>query len=405
MSSRTRAAPEGRALRGGAARVQGVPGRTDVLLFGAGYGAGHNHAGAAVAEALGELRPGWSTVFVDYLRFFPPAVASATVSLYSLLARRWPVAYGFAHGVTSRMAGGPAWRTVVHSLGRAELRGMVHLLRPRVIVCTHPLPAGVLSDLRGRGEPLPAVVSVVTDHGLHGEWIQPHVHRYCVPTPELAAFLAQRGIDPERVRVTGIPVRADFRRPLERARARRRQGLAAGERLVLFLTSANGLMGGVVSACRALLALPEEFRLTVVCGRDRSLLPRLSALAARRGRGRMRALGFRPDVAELMAAADLLVTKAGGITTAEALALGLPSVIYRPTPGQETPNAALLERRGAALVARSPRELAEAVGRLLARPEERRRLASAAVSLGRPDAALRVAGEVIDLCDRAPRPA
>jgi processive 1,2-diacylglycerol beta-glucosyltransferase len=384
----------------GAAEAGPAP-TEEILILSAGYGAGHNQAAAAVAEAVEVLSPKTAVRVVDYLRFFPLGLAPATVGIYRGLTKWAPTAYGGLYRLTSVMAHLRLWQLVEYGVGRERLATALRDRPPAVILCTHPLPLGVLGELRRRGAPSVPLAGVMTDFVGHDEWVKPFVDRYYAPTETMARYLAQGGVPAAKLVVTGIPVRRPFWTPTPPDAARRRLGFAPDVPVVLFLTSALGTLGRVPAAVRALLALPLPFRLVVVTGGDRGLYQKLAAWGI--DPGRLTVLGFEERVAELMAAADVVVTKGGAITLSEALALARPVVVWRPVPGQEAGNARWLARRGACRIAGDARVLAETVADLLTHAEERESLAAGARALGRPRAALAVAEDLLALVRRSRR--
>jgi processive 1,2-diacylglycerol beta-glucosyltransferase len=376
--------------------VRGWPEPTepvDVLLVGAGFGRGHNQSAWAVREALDRVWPGVRAYVLDYLDLFP-ALGPFTAKGYVAITKYWPRAYGFLHDLTGQMAPHPAWRDAVGQVGERDFWTLVERLKPSVLVLTHPLPATVVAGWRRAELSVPPTVLVVTDYSVHPQWAQTGLDRYFVPNQEVRDTLRRAGVDAACIEVTGIPVRQPFWEPPARETARSRWNLAPSDPVVVFLGSALGGLGGVASACRRLAVRIPEARLIVVTGRDRRLKAQLDDFARRVGDGRIRVLGYVTDVAGLLAAADVLISKAGGLTLAEALAVGVATVIYRPIPGHEQDNAAWLVRRQAALVTGRPDELADAVRAVLQDPERRAALAGAARALGRPRAALAVAEAV-----------
>lgn len=362
------------------------------LILTAGYGAGHNQAGHAVAEALRELDPRLHVICQDYLEWIPRSVASATVDLYRWLCRSWPRGYGWVYDTTGRLQAYRWWRRVAYQLGQPRLRRWLARHMPSAIVCTHPLPMGAISLIRQAGGLTPAVVAVVTDYVLHPEWAQPHLDHYCVPTPEVAQALVAQGIPADRIEVTGIPVRPGFARPVKARAADPLPGLQ-----VLFMTSALGTLSGVVEVCRQLWSLPLPARWVVIAGQDRALYANLTDLAHRLHKPSVQVLGWVDSVWEWMLSADLLITKAGGLTVAEALACGKPLLLLPPLPGQEAGNASWLERQGAARVARSGAEVASLAYELLSRPDQLETLAAQSRRLARPNAAFQVAQAALHL--------
>jgi processive 1,2-diacylglycerol beta-glucosyltransferase len=236
---------------------------------------------------------------------------------------------------------------------------------------------------------------VLTDYAVHSQWIHPHVDLYCVASEEVRAGLVDRGVPAQRIRVTGIPVDPAFAEPLDRREVARRLGLEPARTTVLVMAGAYAMLGGILEVHRVLLTLPHRVQAVFVCGRDQALVERLRQRSRRRPDFHVH--GFVSNVHEWMAAADLLVTKAGGITVSEALVRELPMVIYRPIPGQEEWNTRMLVTAGAAHVARGPEELARVLERLLADPAALESMRAAARRVRRPNAAREAAEAILQL--------
>ncbi|MBM4099194.1 MAG: hypothetical protein FJ260_04440 [Planctomycetes bacterium] len=177
-------------------------------------------------------------------------------------------------------------------------------------------------------------------------------------------------------------------------------GLRGGARPRVLLTGGGFGIGDIEATAAALLRTLRSADVTVVCGRNEALEAGMRALAASwpagDGRGNsLEVLGYTKEMHRIMAGADVLVGKPGGLTTTEAKALGLPMVLLRPIPGQEERNAQVLVESGAAVRTRGPIDAAEAVARLLAEPSALRAMAGAAAANSRPLAAFDVARRVM----------
>src|SRR6185503_2952781 len=226
------------------------------------------------------------------------------------------------------------------------------------------------------------IVCVVTDFEAHALWMEPSVDLYCVAAEETKARLVARKVDGEGVVVTGIPIGGRFSQPIDAAIVRRRRGLRDDLPTVLVLGGGFG-MGPVAEILGSLDSIEREFQIVVVAGRNADLR---RELAAQDRRHPTHVLGFVTNMHEMMAVADLIVSKPGGLTTAEALALGKPLFILNPIPGQEAANSDFLLERGAAAKVNRVEDLPFRVDRLLGSPKLKE-MAASARALGRPDAA------------------
>jgi processive 1,2-diacylglycerol beta-glucosyltransferase len=377
-----------------------LPGeRHDVLILSARYGEGHWQAAAAVREALGRFG---NPLMLDYIELANPALNRTARRVYIASIKHFPRGYGWFYRKTSALPPYSRFNHLVNGLGRQRLLDLIAQVRPSVVVSTFPVQAGVLSELRQAGRADVAAVTVITDNTVHSQWVHPHTDLYCVSSEEVAGLLSAQGVPPERVAVTGIPLRAAFARRVDAAEVRRRYRFDPSLPIVLVMSGAFGALGGVVDACRVLTHLGLPLQVVVVAGKDKQLLARLQRM-----KGHLpypvHTFGYVEQIADFMSAASILVTKAGGVTTAEALALGLPMVIYRAIPGQEEANAAYLCRHGAAVSARQQEDLAAACRELLGNPERLAAMAAAAGRMGRPRASAEIASMVLRLAAEPPR--
>jgi processive 1,2-diacylglycerol beta-glucosyltransferase len=371
------------------------------VILSARYGAGHWQAAAAIRDALHASFPGHDPLLVDYMDLVNPALNRTIQSLYLASIKHFPGGYGWFYRATSTIAPDSPFQSLLNSLGREQMARLIDATTPRVLVSTFPTQAGVLSDMRRLGQCRIPTITVITDNTVHSQWIHPNTDLYCVSSAEVAGALTARGVPDHRIAVTGIPIRQAFIHPIDTAEVRRRQRWHPHLPVVLVMSGAFGALGGVGEACRTLTHMHRPLQLVVVCGRDRQLANRLQR-QVRHFPYPVHVYGYVEAIADFMATAELLVTKAGGVTTAEALALGLPVVIFRPIPGQEKANADYLEDHGAGVLAHTTDELRELCDALLRDAERRASMRRAARDLGRPHAARDVARRALDMAGFAP---
>ncbi len=263
--------------------------------------------------------------------------------------------------------------------------------RPHCLVCTQAVPVGLLAALKERGKIRVPLVGILTDFGVHKYWISPHVDLYLVPTSEVRRRMVRLGVAESKIRVTGIPVDPHFASRGDRRAERVALGLSPHRPTVLVMGGNYGL-GPLEDAVHALRRLSVGLQLVVVCGNNRRLLREMHRHFAEDRH--VRVLGHTRAVHRLMDAADLLISKPGGLTTSEALAKGLPMVMIQPIPGQEERNAQYILRHGAAVRADTLDDLVDVVQKLLTDRGRLDRLRENGGLLARPWAA-RDAAEAI----------
>ena len=365
-----------------------------VLLLSVSAGAGHVRAAEALrvaAEADGVVAK-----HLDVMDFVSPAFRALYTDFYIKLVEHHPSMWAMLYRIMDRTrpsAPISRMRRAIERLNTLKLREAIAAFAPDAVICTHFLPAELLMRERSRGRVASPVYVQITDFDLHGMWIVPDMAGYFAASDEVAFRAHARGIARDRVHVTGIPIMPAFAAPLDRDACARECGLDPKRKTILLMGGGAGL-GGLDEVAERLLAIDADFQLVALAGRNAAMLARLQSMAERAA-GRLVAQGFTDRVERLMTAADLVITKPGGLTTSECLALGRPMIVHAPIPGQEERNCDYLLEQGAALKAIDADALAWRVRELLAHPEHVAAMASRARALGRPHAARDVLSVVL----------
>jgi processive 1,2-diacylglycerol beta-glucosyltransferase len=368
-----------------------------VLILTASYGSGHNEAARCVATEV--ARRGAEPLVVDHFRdLVSPLFDRVTRAAYLGLLRRWPAVWGLAYALGDRLTSDSPLTFGAPCLGARRLATLLDRLVPDAVVTVHATPALAMAALAREGRRLPPHTTVVTDFVAHSQWIAPDIDRYCVAADEVGHDFVARGIPRERVVVTGVPVRTEFASAPEPREARRTLGLPAEVPVVLAMAGSRGSVGRLPDVARMLARARYPVVGVLVAGHDSALRVSLERLAAGTS---LRVFGFVPDVHRLMAAADLIVTKAGGMTLAEALVLEVPLLFYGSLPGQERRNERFAAAAGVALIARGRADLERLLERALRDPDLLEHLRAAMRARRRPDAARAIVDLVLADCARA----
>ncbi len=355
-------------------------------IFFANYGLGHKRVGETIA-AEWKAHTGGRVEVVDYFaRFTSPVSDAVTRFWYYQIVRFAPTIQGRFYKMMGEIRPDSRFRRAVNRQGMERLDRYLASERPDVVCCVHWTFAGTMSDLKIAGRTAVPCLTVITDYVSHGEWLHPGVDRYCVPHGLMRDGLLAHGIPAERIVVSGLPIERKFQRPLDREALRSRLGLTPGVPVVLVMAGAYATLGGVRDVAQVLARFPHPIQALVVCSNAPRLRERVRAMGEKSPH-QFRVFGYVDDVEELMTVSDLLVTKAGGVTVSEALAMRLPMLLYRSIPGQEESNAEFLVEHGAAVAARTPAEVRAALEALLAHPERLAAMRQVASAISRPDAA------------------
>jgi processive 1,2-diacylglycerol beta-glucosyltransferase len=357
-------------------------------------GGGHLAAAAALEEAWHELRPKDTVERVDLVKFFSALNRKIHADGYVKLVERAPELWGLIFSKTDEPSVARRLNRIkqlVPSRARIRFARFVRDFHPDVVLCTHYEPVDALGQMRRKGKTKPPfVVCIVTDFEAHALWMDADVDLYCVAADETKARLIARGAATEKVVSTGIPIGAKFATKVNSLAARKSLGLRDDLATLLVLSGGFGL-GPVGAILAELDKVSRDFQTVVVCGRNEELR---RELASQDRQHPTRVLGFASNMHELMTIADLIITKPGGLTSSEALALGKPLFILDPIPGQEAANSDFLLERGAAVKVNRVEDLPFRLEQLLG-SKKLAEMAKAAKSLGRLKSATAVCEAVL----------
>ena len=367
-----------------------------VLVLSVSAGAGHVRAAEAVRLCAAAEFADVEALHLDVMDHASSAFRKLYTDAYIRLVNKHPALWGMLYQVTSDARSDATFNKMRRSIERMNTRALrkrIDEFAPDAIVCTHFLPAEILMHEIRRGRLDVPVWVQVTDFDLHRMWVIPRMTGYFAANDEIGFRMRALGMDGAAVHVVGIPIVPAFAQALPRATCAAEIGIDPRRRTLLLMGGGAGV-GHLEQVAASLLALDLDFQLIVLAGRNETALKRLHALAPRFP-GRLFPHGFTNQVERLMACADLVITKPGGLTTSECLAMGAPMIVHSPIPGQEERNADYLMEQGVALKAVDTVGLAWRVTELLAAPERLARMSERARELARPHAAREVLRTVL----------
>jgi len=370
--------------------------QTKVLFCYISHASGHQRAAEAVMGALRRRHPSVQCEGINSISYSNPVFGKIISKLYILLLKVAPQVWDYLY---DNPYVEKATRDIREFLSLFNTRRIAEVLqkhRPRCLVCTQAVPVGLLSAMKERGLIKAPLVGIITDFGVHKYWISPQVDLYLVPSLDVRRRMVRMGVEENRIRVTGIPVDLRFAARGDRRAERAALGFSPYRPTILLMGGNYGL-GPLEEAVQSLRRLPSEVQVAVVCGNNRALLRKMTRRFD--GDRNVRVIGLTRSVHRLMDAADLLISKPGGLTTSEALAKGLPMVMIEPIPGQEERNAQYLLRHGAAERADSLEDLVRVVGSLLSDRGRLDRLRENGGFLARPWAARDGAEAIVSLIE------
>jgi processive 1,2-diacylglycerol beta-glucosyltransferase len=362
--------------------------KTKVLILSVSAGAGHVRAAQAIEAAIGRWYEDINPIHMDLMELVPAIFRKVYTDSYIKVVEKYPALWGYLYNKADHEKADSALnqlRVAVEGLNTQKLRSVLKEINPDHVICTHFLPAQLLSRKIEKGIFIKPVWVVVTDFDVHALWIHPYMSGYFAAHDEVAWRMAARGIPSEIIHVSGIPIISQFSDTFSRKECAAEFGLNPDKKIILMMSGGVGI-GGIEILAEMLLTLNYDFQIVALAGKNEQLLSHLNEIALRH-RGRLFPLGFTKVVERVMAASDLVITKPGGLTTSECLAMGLPLIVVSPIPGQEEHNADFLLENGAALKACDGGALSYRVSMLLNEPERLEKLRIKAKQLGKPEAA------------------
>lgn len=368
-----------------------------LILYASSFGTGHVSAAEALNEAFNCLQVA-ETRCEDIFTFASSVVGSAIAESYRQLSEKAPRLYGWlfeemdSDDVEESIKG----NLLMGQLGQpflTSLEDLINKMAPDAIVCTMQWPAMAVGHLKKEGKLLLPVYVVITDFIAHSSWINYGVNAYFLPGDITHYQLIKRGVPESLLHLTGMPVKLEIAEFKSMEEMRICHHLPVHGPLVT-------IFGGGIDSQRIRIMISLMLRstipstLVVVAGRNQTLLEEIADLTdgSHMKFIKLESIDFVDD---LVAASNLVITKAGGLIVSEILARGTPMVIFDPFPGQEEWNADVVAGYGAGIQLRMPEMAALTALYLLTQPERLDAMRERAKAIGRPRAALEIAQYIL----------
>ena len=370
-----------------------------VLILSASVGAGHVRAAQAVERAFADAVAAEEVRHIDTLEYTNKLFRRLYSRAYIDMVNKMPDVLGWLYDAMDKPWKNERRRLAFDKLNTRPFVKMLKQYQPEFVVCTHFLPAEILSWLQAKERINARQAIVVTDFDVHAMWLCHHYEQYFVALDETRAHMEALGIPPAKLTVSGIPIDPVFSQTKDKTEMRAKLGLRYDRTTIL--VSAGGFgVGPVEHLMQTLLQLKHPTQVISICGRNEELKSRIENLTARfsaKSSVAVHAIGYTTQMDEYMAASDILLGKPGGLTTSEALARGLVFVIVNPIPGQEERNSDHLLEEGVAIRCNNLPVLAYKIDRLLDDPLRFAQMQANALRLARPRAAREIVDKLLSL--------
>ncbi|GFE67647.1 glycosyltransferase [Chroococcus sp. FPU101] len=371
---------------------------TTILILYASLGAGHLNAAKALTEAFLNY-PDVEVLTQDALEYASAIYRSSITQIYKQLSERIPTLYKAIYEGTD---GDDVEESLDGNLSVArlefpffrKLEDLVTETNPNIIISVQQIPSRLIQLLKQKNNLSTPHYVVVTDAIAHSSWLNYEIDAYFLPSEIGVNMLIQRGANPERLHVTGIPIKSEVLEPKNKKEMRSRYNIPLDQPVIT-------VFGGGLNPQRIKIILTDfltvstPLTLAIIAGRSDTLLDAIEDLTDTE-QVKFVKLGSINYVDDMIVASDLIITKAGGLITSEILARGVPMVIIDPIPGQEEQNADVISASGAGIQIRLPEMVAQTVMYLLNYPERLAQMRQAALATGKPNAAHNIASFILN---------
>lgn len=329
---------------------------------------GHYRAASAIEEGLRYLHPEVDVVKLNAITYINPIMGSIINRAYIELIKKKPEIWEHIYDNPEVIEKTKKAREALHRFNMSKVRRLIEDISPDAVYCTQAFPCGLVADYKRTLKSDLRLIGVLTDHAPHSYWLYDEVDHYVVPSPETGKRLQEKGVLPGKLKVYGIPVDPVFAQKHEKSPIKKELGLREDLPIVLIMGGSQGL-GAMEEAVHSLERdTIHKYQMVIVSGSNKRLYKKFKKYFSKKTMERVLILPYFDKIDILMEIADIVVSKAGGMTTAEAMVKSLPMVIVSPIPGHERMNADYLVSKGAAVEVRDCTVLHEEINRIFDSP-------------------------------------
>ena len=368
-----------------------------ILITSVKAGAGHVKAAEALETAFSTKYPSFTVKNVDLLDYSSYLARQFYGKTYIDVVKRLPELYGYLYKNYKSLQGLAGPRLAFDRLNAVAYLDLLHDFEPDAVIATHFIAGALAADYRDRERKKFPVFVTITDYEIHPLWVirTAEIERYSVAHEEMKNHLKLLGVPEERVIVAGIPINPVFVKRKDPMALKAKYGIKDTSPVVLLIAGSFGTtpIGDIIDQFKV---IPSDFQLIVVCGKNKRLYEKIRAKQSTEPRITL-VYEFVDFVDELMRVSDILISKPGGITTSESLAIGLPMLLVDPIPGQEEANVDYFLEKGVGLKARNPESLIFKLGEVMADQSRLREMKERISKIAKPEAAFTVADEVVKI--------
>lgn len=356
---------------------------------------GHHSATLAIEKALRILQPKVEILNINAFNYTNPISEKIINRLYMSVIKMTPQIWNYLYDNPKVVQKLEKLKKSIHKFNSPKLKNLFDEFRPDVVVCTQAFPCGMVADYKETYRSSLPLVAVLTDYTPHSFWIYDAVDYYISPTEDISLRLAKKGVALEKIKPLGIPFDPKFNEQVDKNKIYRKFKLAPYLSTILIMGGGQGL-GPIKTIVKSLEKVKRELQEIVVTGTNKSLYNSLKE-KVKKFKKKILLFGYVNNINELMAISNIIITKPGGVTTAEVLTKKIPMVIVKPIPGQEENNTEYLTEKGAAIKISRPKQINLIVEDLLVNKDKLKAISLAIDSISKPNASMEIAKLLLNL--------
>lgn len=324
-----------------------------ILIFYGSYGGGHLSASRSIKDYIQNNYPNSEIMMVDCIEYINKLFNKVTTKAYVDFSKnaRWiwkQLYYGSESGGLAKISNS------INRIMAIKLDKLIQEFCPTLIISTHPFSSQMCAILKQKGKLSCTLATVMTDYAPHNQWLVANefVDYYFVAHEGMKEQLIERGVEPNKIYATGIPLSNRFLLNYDKPKVLQEYNLNPDKKTILFFCGGEYGFGKdkTFNRLKAIIDTFPNLQVIAIAGRNEKMKERFDALVEEtNSQNTVKILSYTNQVPELMSVSDLVITKPGGLTTTESLASGLPLIIIDPLPGQEEENADFIEKSGAGI--------------------------------------------------------
>lgn len=365
-----------------------------ILLIYITHVSGHHSATLAIETAIDMFRPHPEVLNINGFGYSHPIMEKVVHAIYMSVIKRAPRIWDSIYDNPVFASKVSNIKEIIHKRSRHKIKKLVESENCKVVICSQAFPCGLVADYKKHSQTDIKLIAVVTDFVPHSYWIYDEIDFYIVGSCQAKENLLKKGISEEKIKLYGIPIDPKFSKELDKNAVADELKISLDKPVVLIMGGGHGL-GPIKQFIKELDKLKFNVRILVVAGINKRLLNYLRNI---RSKHNVHVFGYIDYIDKLMTIANLLVTKPGGVTTAEALAKGLPMLIINPLPGQEQNNTNFLLSQGVVQKANNAKGAVDGLNFLLNNEEVLEEIKEKIKKISMPSSSIKIAELALELC-------